>query len=192
MSAIEFLFPSYRQRVLGLLLVNPDKNYHVREIARLTKTSAGSLHRELATLAKAEVLLREKSGHQVYYRANINFLLYEELTSIVRKTSGLADILANALLRLEEKIEVAFIFGSVARGSQNSASDIDILIIGEISFSDAATTLYPAQNILGREINPKVYTPSEWQKLKKSKNAFLEEILSQPKIFIIGNKNDIK
>src|SRR5580693_7434670 len=100
LSITSFLFPEYRQRVLGLLLLHPETGYHVREIARLTNTSAGSLHRELSKLAKAEVLTRQVSGNQVYYQANSAFFIFEELVSILKKTSGLVDVLASALAPL--------------------------------------------------------------------------------------------
>jgi predicted nucleotidyltransferase len=193
MSTItSFLFPEYRQRVLGLLLLHPQTQFHVREIARLTHTAAGSLHRELSKLAKAQVLIREVSGHQVYYQANVDFPIFEELASILRKTSGLVDVLANALLPVREKIESAFIFGSIGRGTENQGSDVDVLIIGELSFTDAVKNLYPAQEILRREINPKVYMKSEWKNLVKTNDAFAQELLSTPKLFIIGEENDIK
>lgn len=187
-----FLFPQYRQKVLGLLLLHPESRYHVREIARLTDTTAGTLHRELSKLAKAEVLIREVSGNQVYYQANSTFPIFEELASILRKTSGLVDILANALISLTEKIEVAFVFGSVGHGTESRGSDVDVLIIGELSFSDAVTALYSAQAIVGREINPKVYQKAEWQKLVNNKDAFIQEILNKPKLFIIGTVNDLE
>ncbi len=187
-----FLFPEYRQRVLGLLLLHPQTQFHVREIARLTHTAAGSLHRELSKLAKAQVLIREVSGNQVYYQANLSFPIFEELASILRKTSGLVDVLANALAPLVEKIEAAFVFGSMGRGAENQGSDVDILIIGEISFTDTVKELYPAQVILRREINPKVYTRSEWKHLAKTNDAFVQELLNKPKLFVIGEENDIK
>lgn len=192
MITLDFLLPGYRQRVLGLLLLHPEKRYHVREIARITNTAAGSLHRELSKLAKAKVLVREMSGNQVYYRANINFPIFSELASILRKTSGLVDILVNALTPLAEKIEVAFIFGSIASGTETEGSDIDVLIIGEISFTEAATALYASQSNLGREINPKVYKRIEWQKLVTEENSFTQAVLSKPKLFIIGSESDIE
>jgi predicted nucleotidyltransferase len=192
MISLEFLLPPSRQRVLSLLLLHPDARYHVREIARLTHTAAGSLHRELSKLAKAQVLLRETSGNQVYYQANIHFPLFNELASILRKTSGIEDVLANALAPLSKKIEIAFIFGSIAQGTENMDSDVDILIIGTIGFADAVTALYPAQNTIGREINPKIYQKAEWQKLFKSKTSFLKEILRKQKRFIIGTNNDLE
>lgn len=186
------LFPEYRRRVLGLLLLHPETRYHVREIARLTSTTAGSLHRELSKLAKAQVLIREVSGNQVYYQANRAFPIFDELASILRKTSGLVDVLANALAPLAEKIEVAFVFGSVGRGKESLGSDVDVLIIGEIGFADAVAALYSAQAIVGREINPKVYQKTQWQKLVNNNDAFVQEILNNPKLFIIGAPNDIE
>ena len=150
-------------------MLHPEFHYHVREIARLTNTAAGSLHRELAKLAKAQVLLREVSGNQVYYQANTNFPIFEELASILRKTSGLVDVLVNALAPLAEKIVAAFVFGSVARGTESIGSDVDVLLIGEIKFAEAVKALYSAQAIIRREINPKVYQKTEWKKLVNNK-----------------------
>ncbi len=187
-----FLFPEYRQKVLGLLLLHPETRYHVREIARLTNTAPGSLHRELSKLARAQVLIREISGNQVYYQANTTFPIFDELASILRKTSGLVDVLADALISLSEKIEVAFIFGSAGAGTENAGSDVDVLIIGKLSFSETVSALYPAQATVGREINPKVYQRKEWQKIINNNDAFAQEILSKPKLFIIGTINDLK
>lgn len=185
------LFPGYRRRVLGLLLLHPESRYHVREIARITHTVPGSLHRELSKLAEAQILIRENTGNQVYYRANPACLIFEELMNILQKTSGLKEVLENALAPLSKKIDVAFVFGSIARGKENTGSDIDILIIGNISFVDAVTALHPAQNIVGREINPKIYRMAEWQKLLDNKNSFAEEILNSQKLFILGGANDL-
>lgn len=187
-----FLFSDYRRRVLSLLLLHPDTSYHVRELARLTDTSAGSLHRELSKLANAQVLIRKVSGNQVYYQANSAFFIFEELANILRKTSGLVDVLANALTPLSDKIEVALIFGSVGSGKENSESDIDLLVIGNVSFADVVTATYPTQEIVKREINPKIYTRTEWQKLLKSNTTFIKEIITKPKLFIIGNNDDLK
>jgi DNA-binding transcriptional ArsR family regulator len=103
MTDLSLLFSEYRRRVLGLLLLHPDSRYHVREIARLTSTTAGTLHRELSKLAKAGVLIRETSGNQVYYQANRDFLIFQELTSILKKTTGLVDVLVESLASLAEK-----------------------------------------------------------------------------------------
>lgn len=185
------LFSEYRRRVLGLLLLHPDERYHVREIARLTSTTAGTLHRELSKLAKANVLLRELSGNQVYYQANRNLPIYPELTSILKKTSGLVDVLVDVLTPLAEKIEVAFVFGSVAKGTENLGSDIDVLIIGDIDFTEIVTALYSAQTSLGREINPKIYSREEWRTCLQKQELFIQEILNNPKLFIMGAENGL-
>lgn len=185
------LFPEYRRRVLGLLLLHPDERYHVREIARLTNTTAGTLHRELSKLAKCNILLRELSGNQVYYQANRNFPIYAELTSILKKTSGLVDVLFDCLALFSEKIEVAFIFGSVAKGTENLGSDIDILIIGDIDFAEVVVAFYPAQISLAREINPKVYSREQWVTCLHKQDFFIQEVLNNSKLFIIGAEHDL-
>jgi len=185
------LFSEYRRRVLGLLLLHPDARYHVREIARLTNTAAGTLHRELSKLAKANILLRELSGNQVYYRANRNFLIFTELASILKKTSGLVDVLFNSLVPLSGKIEAAFIFGSVAKGTENLGSDIDVLIIGDVDFTEIVTVLYPAQMSLGREINPKIYTREQWKMSLQKQDLFIQEVLTNPRLFIMGTEYDL-
>ncbi|WP_058533732.1 nucleotidyltransferase domain-containing protein [Legionella saoudiensis] len=185
------LFSEYRRRVLALLLLHPDERYHVREIARLTNTTAGTLHRELSKLAKSKVLLREQSGNQVYYQANRNFPIYTELSSILKKTSGLVDVLFDFLTPLAEKIEVAFVFGSVAKGTENLGSDIDVLIIGEVDFTEAVAALYAAQASLGREINPKIYSREQWKASLQKQDLFIQEVLNNPKLFIMGAEHDL-
>lgn len=187
----EILFKDYRRRVLALLLLNPDKRYHVREIARITGTVAGTLHKELARLAGAGILARQNVGNQVQYFADKNCPIFEELASILRKTSGLVEVLANALVPLEEKIAVALVFGSMANARETSSSDVDLLVIGDIDFVDVVKVIYPCQDRLQREINPKVYTQKEWKRLLAKKNSFSKEVMKQPKLFIIGAKDEL-
>lgn len=186
------LFKDYRRKVLGLLLLHPDESYYVREIARLTGTVAGTLHRELARLSEAGVLVKEEKGNQVLYRANRSCLVFEELASILRKTSGVAEVLADALASLADRIDVALVFGSVARGSEHAGSDIDLLVIGSIKFADVVKAIYPAQEDLGREINPKVYSRAEWRSLLKQKGAFVKEIMDDKKLFVLGDADDLR
>jgi len=186
MHISSLLFPEYRRRVLGLLLLHPENRYHVREIARLTHTAPGTLNRELSKLTKAEVLVREASGRQIYYHANRDLPIFEELVSILRKTCGLVDVLANALMPFSDQVNLALIFGSIGRGTENAGSDVDVLIIGEISFKEAVTALYPAQELIGREINPKVFKQKEWKNLVRKKDPFAQEVLKSQKLFIMG------
>lgn len=187
----EILFKDYRRRVLALLLLNPDKRYHVREIARITGTVAGTLHKELARLAEAGILARQNVGNQVQYFADKNCPIFDELASILRKTSGLVEVLANVLVPLEEKIAVALVFGSMANARETSSSDVDLLVIGDIDFVDVVKVIYPCQDRLQREINPKVYTQKEWKRLLAKKNSFSKEVMKQPKLFIIGAKDEL-
>jgi predicted nucleotidyltransferase len=181
------LFGGYRGRVLGLLLLHPEQHYHVREIARLTATSAGTLHKELDRLAQAGLLLREKIGNQLHYGANRQSPIFEELASILRKTSGLADVLRDALLPLDAQIEVALIFGSVARGVEHAGSDVDVLLIGDIGFGDAVRALHGAQETIQREINPVVMSGEEYQRKFVAGDGFLRDILAKEKLFLKGD-----
>lgn len=185
------LFSDYRRRVLGLLLLHPELHCHVREIARQTGTAAGTLHKELSRLAQAGILLRKEQGKQVYYAANRDCPVFEELASILRKTSGLADVLAQALAPIAERVHVAFIFGSMAKGAEQAGSDVDVLLIGVLGFAEAVRLFHPVQSALGREINPKVYSEAEWQAKVRAGDAFARDVLAKPKIFLIGTDHDL-
>lgn len=191
MTLAAVLFTDYRRRVLGLLLLHPEQRYYLREIARLTGTVPGTLKRELTKLESAGVLTVEKVGNQVHYTANRECPIYEELASILRKTSGLADVMADGLMPLAERIEVAFVFGSIASGKARAGSDIDLMVIGEIDFGEVVARLHPLQESLGREINPKLYTRAEWQKLVQKQSAFVRDVLGKPRLFVIGNEQSL-
>jgi predicted nucleotidyltransferase len=185
------LFPGYRRRVLGLLLLRPDECLHGREIARRIGLPAGTLTRELKRLAEVGLLKREKRGNQMLYSANRASPIFSELAGILRKTSGLADVVAEALAPLSEQIDAAFIFGSVARGAETMGSDIDVLIIGSVDFGAAIDALHPAQEQLAREINPKVFSVRQWKTNLRKKNPFVTDIMGNPKIFLIGEERDL-
>ena len=185
------LFKDYRRRVLGLLLLHPDEKYHVREIARLTGTVAGTLHKELANLAKAGVLTKEAVGNQVMYRANRDCPIFAELAAILKKTFGLVDVLADALAPLADRIQAAFVFGSVAAGKEKAGSDVDLMVIGEVEFARVVQAVHGAQSDLGREINPKVFDSAEWRRRREDKDAFVMGIMEKPKLFVIGTLNDL-
>ncbi|WP_175953165.1 nucleotidyltransferase domain-containing protein [Burkholderia sp. BCC0405] len=190
-SIASTLFSDYRRRVLGLLLLRPDQALHVREIARLTGTTPGTLHKELSKLAEAGILSRDRQGNQVVYRANRSCPIYDELASIMRKTSGMGDVLAEALLPCAEQIGVAFVFGSVARGQETIDSDVDVMVIGTVGFATVVRLLYDAQASLRRDINPKVLSPDEFRDGVARQDAFLQDVLGKPKIFLIGSDHDL-
>ncbi len=191
MTLASILFPEYRRRVLGLLLLHPAQHYYLREIARRTGTVPGTLKMDLGKLVDADVLTVEKVGNQAYYAANRACPIFEDLANILRKTSGSADVISEGLMPLVDSIDMAFVFGSMASGKENSASDIDLMVIGNVDFSDMVRYLYPLQESLGREINPKLFSPDEWQKLVQGNSAFVRDILSKPKLFLIGNEQTL-
>ncbi len=185
------IFTDYRRRVLGLLLLHPDQRYYLREIARLTGTAPGTLTRELSKLVKAGVLSVQKVGNQAHYSANRECPIFDELASILRKTSGLVDVLAEGLMPLAAQIDAAFVFGSMASGKAGASSDVDLMVIGEAEFGVVVQQLHPLQQVLGREINPKLYSRAEWQKLVAGNSAFVREVLGKPKLFVIGNEQSL-
>ena len=186
------LFSEYRKRILGLLLLNPEASYHVRELARLTDTSAGTLHKELSKLTAGGILQSKKVGNQVHYSAYLLCPIFNELASILRKTSGLVDVLASALAEAENQIRFAFVFGSAARGEQETNSDIDVMLVGDLSFADAVQNLHSSQAILQREINPVVYSMEEFKRRIENDDSFINEVLAKPKLFIIGADHELR
>lgn len=185
----DLLFGTYRKKVLSQLLLHPDADYHVRELARLTGTAAGTLHKELAKLATAGLLLRKVQGNQVRYQANQLCPVFPELAGLLRKTTGAAEVLTRSLMPL--KPDVAFIFGSMASGNETASSDADVLVITEAGFADVVRATYPAQAELGREVNPVVYSAPEFKRRIQAQDPFTAELLAKPKIFLIGTQNDL-
>lgn len=177
---------------MGLLLLRPDASYHMRELARLTHTASGTLHKELVKLVAGGILQSKKVGNQVHYSANTQSVIYDELASILRKTSGLSDVIADALVGVQTRINVAFIFGSVARGEAHAGSDVDIMLIGDLSFGEAVTALHSSQSALQREVMPVVYSVAEFKRRHAQHDSFLLEVLSKPKLFVIGSEDELR
>lgn len=185
----DVLFGTYRKKVLSLLLLHPDTDYHVRELARLTGTAPGTLHKELAKLAATGLLLRKTQGNQVRYQANQQCPVFPELAGLLRKTTGAAEILATALEALAPPL--ALIFGSVASGTETASSDIDLLVIGNVGFADVVRATHLAQAELGRDINPVVYSAQEFKRRVDEQDPFVLDLLAKPKIFLTGTTHDL-
>lgn len=192
MNLLDTLFGVQRQRVLGWLLLHPDESLHVRELARLTNTSAGSLHRELVRLAEAGLITRSARGNQVLYQANRECPVFAELAGLFRKTGGMADVLREALTGLSERIRFALVFGSVARGTETSHSDVDVLVVGDVEFTEVVIALHACQQTLGREVNPVVYSEIEWRARVARGDPFARDILDNPILLLLGDKNDAR
>lgn len=190
-SPAEVLFGAYHRRILALLLLRPEQSFYVREIARLTGVPAGSLHRELKLLAESGLLLREPAGNQVLYRANRECPVFTELAGFFRKTSGLAEVLRDALAPLADAIDLAFVFGSVAQGKEQITSDVDVFVVGSASFAEVVKALARTHEHLGREVNPVVMPRSDFVKKQRKGERFVTRVIEEPKLFLLGTANDI-
>ena len=191
-AASALLFPAaYRRRILALLLLNPGRPLHVREIARITGTTAGTLNRELSRLQAAGLLTRERIGNQLRYAADASHPIFPELSGLLRKTVGMADVLVDALLGLADRIDVAFVFGSMARGTEVGGSDVDVVVIGEVDFGAVIDALITAERTLARDVNPKVFSRNEWRARVRSKDDFALGVLAQPKIFLMRDEREL-
>lgn len=187
-SISDLLFPNqYRRKVLGLLLMRPDQQIHLRELARVIGAAPGTLKKELDALCGVGLLRAERVGNQVRFCANTAHPVFPELQALIRKTIGLADALRLSLAPLAGRIDAAFIFGSMASGTESAGSDIDLMVVGDAGFAEIVDATYAAQATLGREINPKVMSASEWQAKKAERNAFLQDLLNKPRIMLIGD-----
>ncbi|MBI3157774.1 MAG: nucleotidyltransferase domain-containing protein [Burkholderiales bacterium] len=186
----DLLFPAHtRRKALSILLLHPERRLHVREIARLAGSPAGTMVKELDRLHRAGLLLKTPVGNQVHFAANPDSPVFTELAALLKKTVGLVDVLVDALSSLKSRITFAFVFGSVARGTENERSDVDVIVVGDVDFQSVIHALYPAQNELQREINPKVFTIAEWHERTRARSSFITDIVAKPKIFLIGNED---
>jgi len=185
------LFGRTRRTILALLFTNPDKTFYLRQLVRVTGLGLGAVQRELPKLCEAEIILRTVVGRQVFFQANPRCPVFSELKSMMIKTLGLADVLKAALTSLADRISSAFIYGSIARGEEKPESDVDLLVVGKIAFSEVVSALRPAQEALAREVNPTVYPPKEFATKVSSANHFLKNVLSGPRIFLIGDDREL-
>jgi predicted nucleotidyltransferase len=180
-----------RAKVLGWLFTHPDERYFVRQLTALVVEDSTNVSRELARLEKTGILVSTTEGKQKYYQANRQSPLFNELHGIIVKTAGVADVLRSALIPSIGQIKVAFIFGSIASGDGRRRSDIDVMIVGRISFEDVVSLLTPAEEKLGREVNPVVYPITEFKQKIRDNHHFLNTVLEGDKILLIGNEGEL-
>lgn len=180
------LFGKVRSGILGLLYGKPDELFYVREIVRVLKAGQGSVQRELKLLEKAGVILRTEKGSQVYYGANHGCSIYAELCSMVLKTAALAEILKIALQEFEDEISLALVYGSMAKGTGTSESDVDLLIVSDVDSVKLHRKLMDAEEKIGRPLNYTCMSNFEFKEKKKEKGGFLDRILNGSTILIIG------
>jgi uncharacterized protein len=187
----DLLFGQTRGRVLALLYGRPDEAYHLREIARRTETSVGSIQRELSALADAGLISKSALGNQVFYRANAANPLFSDLRSLVAKTTGIFKLLEHALAPLSASIDFAFVYGSVATGQDTASSDIDLMIVGLTTLDQVLDALSPVEKLLLRPVNPTIYTPEDFEQKLRAGNHFLRSLQNSKKVFLIGGEDGL-
>ncbi|MFN7936228.1 MAG: nucleotidyltransferase domain-containing protein [Bryobacteraceae bacterium] len=185
------LFGVARQTVLALLFSNHERRFYQREIINAAGLGSGAIQRELQRLVHAGILLRTVEGRQTYFQANPGCPIFAELRGIVRKTFGIGRSVRHAIADLAAHIEVAFIYGSVASGTETAKSDVDLMIIGEASLLDVISALSHIQRELGREINPTVYPVAEFCRKLRSGQHFITKVMAGPKLFLLGDEQQL-
>jgi predicted nucleotidyltransferase len=191
-SLADALFSTVQQRVLAYLFGQPERSFFATELIRLAGGGSGAVQRELARLVASGLVTVTRIGVQKHYQANPASPLFSELCSIARKTVGLGEPLKEALAPLAKRIKAAFVYGSVAKGSDTAASDIDMMVVSDtLTYADLFAALEQAGRQLGRSVNPTVYSRQEFVKRRKQGNAFVTRVMAQPKVWLIGGEGDL-
>jgi predicted nucleotidyltransferase len=191
MSIASALFSESQSRIFRWLFGQPDRAFHLSELRRLTGLGSASLQRELNRLAEAGLVQSERVGNMRRFQANPQSPVYNELIGLTRKTISLEPLLREALLPLVPRLRAAWIFGSVAKQTDTAQSDIDIMLIGEnLPLGDILEHLLPLEAQLGRKINPTCYTPADFERRRGEADSFVNRILSQPVLPLIGEVNE--
>ena len=187
----EILSSKVRAEVFRLLFGLNDGALHVRGIERKTGFAIGTIQTEMKKLHRLNLVLKKRDGNRLYYRANQQHPVFSEIQALVIKTVGLLDVLKSALAD-EKKIRLAFVFGSIARGSEKADSDIDLMVIGNIGLRSLTRLLRGLTEKIGREINPYILSTEEFNLRKSENEHFVTQVLKDSKLFIIGEENDLK
>lgn len=190
-SPTKALFPELRRRVLDEIFRSPDKSWYASELAEKLSVTPSSLQRELEKLTAAEIITGERRGNRTYFRPNPDGIIYDELRKMVLKTSGVLDVIRDGLKKYHSKIDVAFIFGSVATGTARDYSDVDLFIVGKVELVELASSLKQWEHSIQRPIEPIVMSRDEATNNLGEANHFLHTIAKQPKIFLIRRDNEL-
>ena len=187
------LFSKVRQRVLGLIFAHPDRSFYTSEIIRTVQSGSGAVERELSRLQRSGLVSVERVGNQKHYRANRHSPIFEELQGLVLKTVALREPLKGALEPYADKIKAAFVYGSVAKGTDTAQSDIDVMVIGDgLNYSDLYTAFQHAEDRLLRKINPAFLSTDEWRRRALQDGSFIQKLGAHPMMFLLGSKDDLR
>jgi uncharacterized protein len=189
-SALDALFPKVRQEVLAATVLNPQRWWYQNDLARHLCVTPSSLQRELSSLVAAGILRSRRDGNRIYYQPDMTCPFLPELQGIFAKTIGLADVLKAALQPFDEGIELAFVYGSIARSEETSMSDVDLMLIGDVRLAELAIALRAIEQRLQRAVNPTLYTRDEFLKKVAEGNNFLRTVLCAEKLFLKGSEDE--
>lgn len=188
----EALFSPVQQRVLALLFGQPDRSFRSSELIALADSGTGAVHRQLMRLADSGLVKVTRAGNQKHYQANPESPVFAELHGLVVKTIGLAGPLQAALEPFKKRIQAAFVYGSIAKGSDTARSDIDLMVIcDDLAYSDLYKALQEAEATLGRPVHVNLATAAEWKRKLAAGNAFITKIQAQPKLPLIGSVDEL-
>ena len=191
-SLADALFTPVQQRVLGFLFGQPDRRFQSAELIRLAKGGVGAVHRQLVRLEKAGLVDVTRIGNQKHYQARRESPIFGELQGLVTKTIGVVEPLRTSLNVKADSIRAAFVFGSIAKGSDQAGSDIDLMVISDaLSYPDLFEALKTAEARLDRPINPTVMSVADWRAKKAREDSFAARVAKQPKLFVIGSNDDL-
>ena len=185
------LFGRVRLALLALLYSRADESFYLRQLVRMTAMGHGAVQRELKNLTDAGIIIRSRQGRMVYYRANRDCPVFDELQRLMGKTAGLADVLRKVLAPLVQQIELAFVYGSQARFDAGITSDVDVLIVGDVDELALHRALAKAEGYLDRSVNYTLLSRQELERRRQDKEGFLARVLSGEKIFIVGQPQDV-
>lgn len=178
--------------LLKVFFLHPTQDFYQRELVDLTSERLFLVQRGLARLIQAGLVHQVSRGNRVYYRANQSHPAFEDLKAVILKTVGLGDTVRAQLDRLGDRVKIAFLYGSVVRGEETASSDIDIMLIGDLSGREVASVFAPLKKMLHREINPSVYRLAEVRRKLKDGHPFLTTVLNEPKVFLLGDERGLK
>jgi len=180
-----------RVEILKLFLFNSDDSFYQRQISMLTRQPIRGVQQEVEKLQNLGLIEKSAQGNRLYYKVNRNCSIFEELKRILFKTAGIAETLKGKLIK-SDSVKVAFIYGSYAKGEESLSSDIDLLVMGSITSKELSGLLSKSKSEIGREINYAVFKVEEFRKRIKQKNHFLNSVLKEKKLFIIGGEDELK
>jgi predicted nucleotidyltransferase len=187
------LFSKVQQRVLALIFGHPERSFYTSEIVRIARSGTGAVERELSRLRRSGLVSVERIGNQKHYRANRQSPVFEELTGLVLKTVASTEPLRKSLEPFADNITAAFVYGSVAKRTDTTQSDIDLMVIGdELNLAELYTALQNAEAVLRRKVSPIFLSPKDWRRKASQKGSFVGQLVTQPKLFIFGSENDLQ